>query len=122
VADHFCVLNQDNANTNGVASESDPSSQHRKRRSDLVSHHESGRSLFRRHLFASRLHHSKSVRASYLKVTKKVTELMQRRTDICTDSLYLAKRDTEGLAWQQPFRYNNITVTGNACCFPALNF
>jgi len=25
VADHFCVLNQDNANTNGVASESDPS-------------------------------------------------------------------------------------------------
>lgn len=79
-------------------------------------------SLFRRHLFTSRLHQSQSVRASYLKVTKKITELMQRRADMWVDSLYLAKRDTEELARQQPFLYNNITGTGNACCFPALNF
>ena len=86
-----------------------------------MSHHELGRSLFRRHLFTSRLRQSKSVRAIYLEVTK-ITELMQRRADIWVDSLYLAKRDTEELARQQPFLYNNTTVTGNACCFPALNF
>lgn len=31
VADHFCIINQDNGNTNGVASESDPSSCHWRR-------------------------------------------------------------------------------------------
>lgn len=87
-----------------------------------MSHRESGRILFRRHLFTSRVRQSKSVRVSYLKVTKKITELMQRSTDICVDSLYLAERDTEELARQQSFLYNNITVTGNACWFPALNF
>lgn len=45
-----------------------------------------------------------------------------REALIFVDSLYLAERDIEELAWQQPFLYNNITVTGNACWFPALNF
>lgn len=81
-----------------------------------MSHHESGRSLFRGHLFTNRLHQSKSVRASYLKVTKKITKLKQRRADIWVESFDLAKTDTEELAWQLPF-LDNVTVTGNTCCF-----
>lgn len=52
----------------------------------------------------------------------RISQLMQRGDDIWVDSHYLSKGHTEELAWQQPFLYNNITVTGNACCFPALNF
>lgn len=85
-------------------------------------HHESGRSLFRGHFFTNRLHQSKSVKASYLKVTKKITKLQQRRADIWVDSFYLAKTDTEELAWQQPFLDNIITAHRKHMLVSALNF
>lgn len=86
-----------------------------------MSHHEPGRNLYRKHLFTCWLYQSSLLGLVIYKLLR-ISQLMQRGDDIWVDSHYLSKGHTEELAWQQPFLYNNITVTGNACCFPALNF